>query len=407
MDIYRCIPYILTAVFLAGCQTTGTSSTGSLSTGPAFSTSESVRTPYQEQEMAPTIEPLDVVVAVFDPGLPDDPAEYKGDEWPELRRAESRYVAVRVRDAIADTRRFGAVRVTPDTQFSSDVFVEGEILCSNGEEMKLLVTVTDSTGKKWFSKRYAHRVDEAWYRSIRNENSYPFQPVYDDIAEEIVKRLERKKESDLEKIHTVTDMRFAQNLSPDAFSEALEVRRGRVRLNRLPAQNDPMLERVTAIKYRDQMFVDTLQEQYDQFAGDMSESYRYWQSQSCAEVNRRREARNSSILKGIGGLLLIAGAVAVSDNNCNNDILAATAAVGGGMLIADAWKDNEEAGIHADVIDELASSIDGELAPKVIEMEDRTVTLTGNMQEQTQQWRGILAQIWEAEALPEGSDVAM
>lgn len=408
MNIYQSIPFVLAAALLAGCQTTGSSGTTSLSTGPAFSTSESVRQVSQDQEVEPTFEPLDVVVAVFDAGLPDDPADYDGDEWPELRRAESRYLAVKVRDAVAETGRFGAVRVTPDTQYSSDLFVEGEILSSNGEELRIRVTVTDSTGKEWFTKRYTHRVKETWYRNIRNKEAYPFQQVYDDVAAEMVKRLDRQRDSNIEEIHTVTDLRFAQNLSPDAFSDALKIRRGRVRLERLPAQNDPMVQRVTAIRYRDQMFVDTLQEQYDQFAEDMSESYRYWQSQSCSEVNRRREARNSAILKGIGGVLLIAGAVAAdSDDSFTGDVAAIAAGAAGGALLVESWKDSQEASIHSDVIDELANSIDGELAPKVIEMEDRTVTLTGNMQEQSQQWRGILAQIWEAETLPEATEFAM
>ena len=38
------------------------------------------------------------------------------------------------------------------------------------------------------------------------------------------------------------------------------------------------------------------------------------------------------------------------------------------------------------------------IAPKVINLEDRTVTLTGNVEEQYSQWKEILADIYAVEA---------
>jgi hypothetical protein len=407
VNVYQFIMAAAGVMLLAACETTGGSS--SLSTGPALSTSESVREVRQiDDTVAPKLRRLDVYIAVLDPGVPDDPSKLKDDDWPELRRAEARYMAVRVRDTLSNTAKFGAIRVTPNTEFASDLYVEGEILESDGEQLKLKFTVTDSTGKKWFSKRYSHRVKSSWYKTIRNADAYPFQPLYDDFAAELIKRLAKQKDSNLEKIQVVTDMRFAQNLSPDAFADVLQIKRGRVKLERIPAENDPMFERVAAIRYRDQMFVDNMQDRYDSFSSDISDSYRYWQSQSCAQVERKREARNKAIMKGLAGALLIVGAVAAgSDNNYGNDYAAVAAGAAGGALLVSSWKDSKEANIHSDVINELANSLEGELAPKVIEMEDQTITLTGNMAEQTQQWRSVLAEIWEAEELPESTEFAM
>ena len=42
-------------------------------------------------------------------------------------------------------------------------------------------------------------------------------------------------------------------------------------------------------------------------------------------------------------------------------------------------------------------SMDSSLSPSVIEMEDRTVTLTGTAEEQAKQWREILKKIYKAE----------
>ena len=48
-------------------------------------------------------------------------------------------------------------------------------------------------------------------------------------------------------------------------------------------------------------------------------------------------------------------------------------------------------------LEELGSSLGSEIAPQVIELEDQTVTLTGSVEDQYQQWRELLRQIYEAE----------
>lgn len=403
MDNIKQLIVVGAVLVLAGCAAGGSGSNraaASLSTGPSYYSSESAReNPAEPASPDPGVPPLDIVVSVFDPGLPDDPEKIDVDDWPELRRAEARYLAVRVRDTLVKQQRFGAVRVAPNTSFTSDLYLQGEILESNGEDMKLKVTVTDSTGKRWYSKTYSHRTKQSWYKNLRNKGFFPFQPIYNEITADLVERLDRQRESTLSEIHTVTDMRFAQNLAPDAFSDSLTIKHGRARLERLPAPNDPMIRRVSAVRYRDQMFVDNLQQQYDEFSTSMMDSYRFWQEQSGAEIERRRDARTKAVLRGLTGIALIAGAVALGSDG--NDYGALAAGIAGGSLLANSWKDGREAQVHSNVIDEMASSLDSDLAPKVIEMEDQTVTLTGNLDEQIQQWRAVLAKIWEAENLPE------
>ncbi len=404
LNSLQCFCFSISLLLLfSGCETTGSSGTTSLSSGPSYVSSASVRQVEAESSVdAPAREPLDIIVSIFDPGLPDDDSEIDEDDWPELRRAEARYMAVQMRDTLTVDGRFGAIRVAPDNSFSGDLYVDGEILSSNGEELKLRATVTDSTGKKWFSRNYSHRVKPAWYKNRRNDNLKPFQPIYDEIVEDIAKRQDRVKDSKISEIHAVADMRFAQNIAPDAFSEMISVRRGRVKLERMPAASDPMLQRVAAVRYRDQMFVDNVQERYNLFSSNMKEGYRFWQSQSCAEVVRKREARNKAIFKGVAGALLIAGAAAAaSDNSYSGDAVAVAAGVAGAALLTESWQDSKEAKVHSGVINELASTIDGQLAPQIIEMEDQTVTLTGDLRQQTNQWRSILAKIWAAESLPE------
>jgi hypothetical protein len=48
-------------------------------------------------------------------------------------------------------------------------------------------------------------------------------------------------------------------------------------------------------------------------------------------------------------------------------------------------------------LEELGQSLDAEITPRVIELEDRTVRLTGNVEDQYDQWRELLADIYAAE----------
>ena len=85
---------------------------------------------------------LDVVIPVFDPGLPADETKWEESGiWPELRRAESVRVAVKTRDAIKNLGDFGSVVVSPDTTASGDLYVIGKIVDSNGEDLKLQIEI--------------------------------------------------------------------------------------------------------------------------------------------------------------------------------------------------------------------------------------------------------------------------
>jgi hypothetical protein len=45
----------------------------------------------------------------------------------------------------------------------------------------------------------------------------------------------------------------------------------------------------------------------------------------------------------------------------------------------------------------MGSSLEAEIAPQVIELEDRTVTLTGTVQGQYEQWQALLDKIYKQE----------
>ena len=68
---------------------------------------------------------LDVAIAVFDPNIPKSNNE---DVWKELRKAESIRFAYKLKLHIEKLDKFGAVRVVPDLNATSDLYISGKIL---------------------------------------------------------------------------------------------------------------------------------------------------------------------------------------------------------------------------------------------------------------------------------------
>ncbi len=72
-------------------------------------------------------------------------------------------------------------------------------------------------------------------------------------------------------------------------------------------------------------------------------------------------------------------------------------AAAGGYMIKQGLDKKQEAAAHTEAVAEMGSSLESVIAPQVIELEDRSVTLTGTVEAQYQQWRELLYQIYEQE----------
>jgi len=69
----------------------------------------------------------------------------------------------------------------------------------------------------------------------------------------------------------------------------------------------------------------------------------------------------------------------------------------GAYLIKSGFDKRAEAQIHMEALEELGQSLEDEVAPQVFSLDDRTITLTGSVEEQYAQWREILADLYAAE----------
>jgi hypothetical protein len=357
---------------------------------------------------------LDVGVRLFDPGIPkeieDDPelAEKKG-IWPDIRRAEARYMPNVLRQTLEGSGQWGAVRVIPPGVESMDVMVDGRIVESTGFRLELDVTVTDATGRRWFAKKYEQDADTASYRDGPGRARDPYQNIYANIANDMLAFRQQLPREELVTVRRVSQLRFAQDLAPAAFKDYLQkdpkARDGKAeyRVVRLPAEGDPIVERVERIRERDQGMIDTVSEHYASFSEQIDEPYDAWRRTTYEEIEAEQRLRRQATTRKLLGAAAVLGGILVPSNcdsyNCArvDDAARAAAVAGGVMAVMSGFQKGKEAQMHTDALKEITGSFQTEAAPMVVDVEGRTLKLTGTAEAQYAEWRKLLHELYEEE----------
>lgn len=343
---------------------------------------------------------LDVGVVVFDPGV--EPGETPPDHVnPQIRAAEANYFAHLLRTTLEGTRQWGAVRVLPQPGPGAELTVEGTILESNGLVLRVAIEAYDATGRGWLSKDYETGLDEAAYQAARAGDYDPYQPLFNLVANDLLAVRGDLPAGALGQIRNVAEMRFAADLAPDPFAAYLEqTGDGRWEVVRLPARDDPALQRVLQIRDRDAMFADSLGAHYAYFAHQMDQrGYGDLRQAAMVEELAYREVKRQANMRKVAGIaMVLAGAAAAIGGGNDASIILGTAAAAAGVEVArGGFQMSGEAKIHREAIEELVTSFDTEVTPLVMEVEGETVRLTGTAAAQYQEWRELLAAIYRAE----------
>ena len=344
---------------------------------------------------------LDVGVAIFDPGIDelDDDQEQLTNH--QVRLAESRYAPYLLSETLQRSANWGIVRLMPNANSPMDVFVNGVILESNGETMSMRVSVSDSTGRQWYQKEYEQAISQFSYDPSQRQQNDPFQILYNNIANDLLEwRQKNISEPDITEIRTVSEMLFAKRFSSQVFDSYLaQDRNGVYQITSLPSDDDPLLQRIRDIRERDFMFIDTVQDYYATYVRQMRLPYDSWREQSYHETIELRELEASARRRFIAGAAtVVAGiAAATQGSNYGTQIGGAAAVGAGAYLIRSGFDKRAEAQMHMEALEELGQSLEDEVAPQVISLEDRSITLTGSVEEQYEQWREILADLYAAE----------
>ena len=344
---------------------------------------------------------MDVGVAIFDPGLDEIDDDEEETTNHQVRLAESRYVPHMLTETLIRSGNWGIVYVMPNDASPMDIRIDGVILQSTGESMAMRVRVSDATGRHWYTKEYREAISQFSYEPGQRAQNDPFQVLYNSIANDLLAyRKSNVDNADIAEIRAISEMRFAQRFSPDAFGDFLTADgEGNYNLTALPAESDPSLRRIREIRERDYMFMDTVQEYYSTFTREMREPYDSWREQSYHETLALRELEDNARRRFILGTAVVLGGLAAAANGGDYVTrVGGAAGVGAGAyLIKSGFDRQAEARIHMAALEEMGASLEGEVAPRVISLEDQTITLTGTVEEQYEQWREILADIYAVE----------
>ncbi len=347
---------------------------------------------------------LDIGIIQFAEGVPEDNDSSDTQIYEDIRAAESRYLAYHLKTTLQGTGHWGAVRVIPSSSAYTDVIITGEIAESDGEFVTLAVNIGDARGQTWYNKSYSTQTGVSSYSVNRDRRLDPYQKIFNDIANDLRAYVAQMPPKAVTDIQHVSELQFFADMSPEAYGQHLAIDEdGIVSAVRLPAENDPAVDRLRQIRERDRLVVDTLNEHYANFYYGIAIPYRSWRKTSREEAINYRQVRRSANLQTLMGAVVLAGSLAVDTNSGGkqsrsiNRSLQGIGIQQGFEAMFGGISRRSEANIHLDSIKELSESFGAEAAPMVVSVEGESRRLTGTAAAQYESWRRLLRQIYESE----------
>jgi hypothetical protein len=351
---------------------------------------------------------LDVAVVVFDPGVPAGEIDREIIEelieegtFVQIRRTESLYFSVQLRDTLRRSNHWGAVWITPEETRASDVNVVAEILHSDGETAVIRVDATDATGRVWINKEYEIEVPGGAYNRSRHGGLDPYQDLFNEIANDLADARMALNREETERLRNVAALRYAEELSPEAFSGYVApTRNGTFELARLPAEDDPQFSRTQRARQREMLFFETLNSHYVNFANEASNSYDSWRQFSREETIQVREiTRSNRFRMGMGIASIVASIVygQNSDGEFSDRVIRDSMMYIGMDMLRTSASRRQEKRIHVETLEELSASFDDEVEPMVVEIAGTQRRLTGTADIQYDEWKQLLRDLYISE----------
>jgi hypothetical protein len=368
-------------------------------TGPAkqsVSPTEAIRA----NEAPPETSLLDVGIQVFKTAELDTEAAKEEGTHPKIREAEARYIPFHLKNTLQQTGQWGAVRVVPARAEEVDVSVSGTLLESNGETLRVAIKVVDATGRLWFHNEYAAEAGEKSYEALDKKDHDPYQDLYNRVANDMLAYRRQLSAKELTAIRQVALLKFARSVAPHAFGGYLtRDGEGISKVNKLPADNDPMFERVNRIRAREYMFIDTVNLYYSNLYDDMRQPYGQWRRSSLQELNQKRALERKAWERRLLGIAAIIGGVVVGSNSNSSGGAAASGVlvIGGYEVFRSGGQFANDAKVHEAALQELGDSFKADVAPVLDEVEGRTLKLSGSVDAQYAEWRRTLRELFAKE----------
>jgi len=318
---------------------------------------------------------LNISIAVFDPGVPTDQSLHRDLEViPRIREIEAMFLPFVLRETLARTNEWGAVRVVPEPDISAELLLSGTIVRSDGEILELEIRAVDASGRVWLDKTFAGVATDS-YAQHDDESGVPgYQMLYDQIAEDLLLARAGSNNESLEDIADISLLRYASQLAPSAFSHYLnETADGTFLLDRLPAENDPMLGRIERIRAVEYVITDAVDTKFQELNAEIASTYDLWRQYRRKFVEyRMQDAEWAQETKP-------------------------DAPRGSYESIKSLYDNYRWHRISAQVRDNLAVAFDNEVGPTVEAMEVRIAELEGWVDQQYAEWNRLLEELFEIE----------
>lgn len=305
----------------------------------------------------------------------------------EIKQKETQFLPHLLSKALIESDLWGAVRVLPEADPSLVITIRGEIISSTGLDLAVHINATDSSGRVWLARDYADVAQLSDYpESTRftygnrfDGANYvdPFHDLYKRVANDLLAARDGLDDGLLAEILQISDLVYARDLAPERFASTLtKNEEGLLRLVTLPAADDPMLARVSDMRYRHHLFIDTVDEYYQTLYEDIQPAYVLWRRYSLdqTEETLSREATPPS----------------TTTYGDSRSFLA----------LSQRYDRFKWSKIYEHEFTELAAGFNNELAPAMLALNGQVHGLSGTMEQQYREWRGILRALFELETAP-------
>lgn len=207
---------------------------------------------------------VNISIALFDPGIPEDRALHRDLEvFPRVRKIEALYLPFVLRNVLAAQGEWGAIRVVPDSDVAAELLIYGTIARSDGDQIAMDIRAVDANGRVWVERVFSGPTSD--------------QAVYDDIAAALLAKRNEFDERTMRNIVETSLLRYAQQLAPAAFDDYLQQNQDATySIKRLPASNDPMVERIERLRGVEYVFTDAVDAKFRELSTDVETVYELW-----------------------------------------------------------------------------------------------------------------------------------
>lgn len=304
---------------------------------------------------------LNISIAVFDPGLPADQSLYRAQQvFPRVREIEGKFLPFVLRDTLVKTREWGAVRVVPRADVAAELLVSGTIVRSNGEILELRIRVVDASGRIWLDKVFAGAVEN--------------QALFVEIANSLQETRAQLNDKMLTDIVEISLLRYANELAPSAFGDYLSrAADGTFTIQRLPARNDPMLDRIDRIRRTEYVITDSVDAKFQELHAEIASIYDLWRAYRRKVIEyQNQDARRAQ--------------------NTKSD-----APRGSYDAMKNQYDNYKFSRVTAQEQDRLAVAFDNEVGPTVAAVEARIAELEAWVEQRYAQWHRLLEELFEVE----------